>query len=222
MGSSVTKIRDEAKKANEEDRKRMEERLQILEKMVDGRLQVQEQQMLAGERNDQEIHSGTVVEMFKQVNIKMTDKESDDIDSAIGDFFSGNIGAGIGKLVGLAVKAVLGNEAMGEYETTQMFIVWTDNALLRYDMYCYRWNFVAKGVIEETEGVVGILSVKRVIDITKTDPQVLTWAITRQAEALGTPEEAGKLIDDALQVLEKVIKFQSRVKKDEVETNTSE
>ena len=63
-----------------------------------------------------------------------------------------------------------------------MFIVWSDNALLRCDTYYYRWNFVSKSVINEIEGVTGCLLMKRVIDITKTDPQVLTWAITRMAD----------------------------------------
>ena len=39
-------------------------------------------------------------------------------------------------------------------------------------------------VINETEGATGVLLVKRVIDLTKTDPQVLTWAITDMADRI--------------------------------------
>ena len=73
------------------------------------------------------------------------------------------------------------------------------------------WNFAAAGVIEDTEGVVGVLLCKRVIDITKTDPQVLTWAISRQASSLGKKDEA-QMIEEAMGVLERVMKFQVKVR----------
>ena len=65
MGSSIAKAREqkEAKQAQ------MQEQLQILEKMVDGHLDKKHHSIIAGERGDQEIHSGTVVAEFKQINI---------------------------------------------------------------------------------------------------------------------------------------------------------
>ena len=83
---------------------------------------------------------GTIVEACKQVNIVLSSKPSDDLVEAIDEFFSGNFMSGLGKLVHVAVKGVLGNASMGEYETSQMFIVWEYNVLLRYDAYCYRCN----------------------------------------------------------------------------------
>ena len=50
---------------------KMQERLNVLEKMVNFHLDSAKNEMLAGERNDQEIHTGTVVEFQKQVNITM-------------------------------------------------------------------------------------------------------------------------------------------------------
>lgn len=213
MGKSVSKIRDEARAAGTEDRQRMEERLQILERMVTSRIQVQKSHLLAGERGNQEIHSGTIVEAFQQVNIVLTSQPSPELSGAIDEFFSGQYMKGLGRLVHLAVATVLGNSSMGEYETSEMFIVWTDNALLRYDIYCYRWNFAFKGVVEDTEGVVGILLFKRVIDLTKTDPQVITWAISRQASVLGKEKEIEGMIDEAMKILEKIVGFQSKLKK---------
>ena len=55
--------------------------------------------------------------------------------------------------------------------------------------------------------------IQRVIDITKTDPQVLTWAITRQARLLGPGEDANQMIDEALEVIKKVAIFQKEVSK---------
>ena len=217
MGKSVSKIRKEATYAANEERQRMEERIQILEKMVGSRLDTEHNLVINGERGDQEIHSGTVVEQFKQVNLKMSSEASPELESAIDDVFGGSFLKGFGKLVGVGIKAVLGNEAMGEYESSSMLIVWNSNALLRCDLYCYRWNFSSQGVIDQVEGAVGILMVHRVIDITQTDPQVLTWAISRQASVLGDGSDAIEMIDQAMVVIRKVTTFQyelTMIKKD--------
>lgn len=60
MGKSASKLRAEIKEQNDKTKRDLVERLQILEKMVDSRLQIQHQQILAGERGDQQIHSGTI------------------------------------------------------------------------------------------------------------------------------------------------------------------
>ena len=216
MGKSASKLRAEIKEQNDETKRDLVERLQILEKMVDSRLQIQHQQILAGERGDQQIHSGTIVESFKQVNIVL-ESSTDDIEGGISDFFTGHIMSGLGKLVGLGIKSVLENAYMGEYETTQMLIVWNHNALLRYDAYCYRWNFSSTNIITDTQGVVGILLCKRVIDLTTTDPQVLTWAISRQAKLLERESEEKQMIDEAMEVLKNVVQFQAELKKVQLE-----
>lgn len=213
MGQSVSKIREEvANYATELERQQMQERIRILQKMVESHLDKQQHHILNGERGNQEIHSGTVVEEFKQVNLKLEGKPSPDLEGAVDSFFDRSFMTGLGKLVHLGIGAVLGNESMGEYQSSTMLIVWTNNALLRCDTYCYRWNFSSKGVIEKVEGVIGMLMIQRVIDITKTDPQVLTWAISRQANTLG--QESDAMIDEAMAVVKKVSNFQKEVKKD--------
>lgn len=218
MGNPISKIRQEATKAADEEEQAMQQRLQILEKMVTARLDNENAQVLAGERNDQEIHAGTIVQIHRQINITDSAKESQKISDAIHNFFSGDLIAGLETVVEFGAEAVLGNESMGEYETTDMFIVWSSNALLRCDAYYYRWNFVSKSVIDKTEGVVGVFLMKRVIDITKTDPQVLTWAITQQANR--GKQDPGKAVDDAMTVLEKVVAFQAKLKQIEAGSST--
>ena len=209
---AMLRFRDEARalrETNEDTRRKMEERLHILEKMVLGHLDIQQYHIIAGERGDQQIHSGTVVQAFKQVNIVMQDQPSEDIEEAIDEFFKGSFMSGFSKLVAMSVKAVLGNSSMGEYQSSSMLIVWTDNALLRCDTYCYRWNFSSAGVIEQVEGVVGVLMIQRVINLTKTDPQVLSWAITRQAR---TCPDMMDMFEKAMVVLKKAAKFQREMK----------
>uniref|UniRef100_A0A1X7UED6 Uncharacterized protein n=1 Tax=Amphimedon queenslandica TaxID=400682 RepID=A0A1X7UED6_AMPQE len=118
-----------------------------------------------------------------------------------------------------------------------MFIIWNSNALIRCDSYYYRWNFTSSGVINDSDGCAGVLLVKRIIDATKVDPQVLTWAITNQVmrdldqddhdmhegylptrPTVDGPrpddieKRAAEVIDSAMKVLEKVVEFQAKVK----------
>lgn len=87
MGQAVSKIREEAEYADDHDKRKMEERMRILERMVQSHLDKQKHHIIAGERGNQEIYSGTVVEEFKQVNLVMEGKASPQLEMAIDDFF---------------------------------------------------------------------------------------------------------------------------------------
>ena len=216
MGNPISSLREQVNQA-EAEKVKQQERLNVLEKMVENHLEGAKASILNGERGDQEIHTGTIVEFNKQVNIKLSSKPSDDLEDAINNFFGGNISGGFKDLVKVAVQAVLGNSSMGEHQVTNMFIQWSDNAIIRMDSYCYRWNFSSNEVIKDVEGAVGVIIMSRVIDLTKTDVQVLTWAISRQARHLGNPDQAGQMIDDAVSVIEKVATLQQKVKTKEDE-----
>ena len=216
MGNPISKLRKELDQADAEKAK-MQERLNVLEKMVNFHLDIAKNEMLAGERNDQEIHTGTVVEYQKQVNITMVNEPNPELEDAINDFFSGNLSGGFGKLISVGVEAVLGNASMGEHEGSNMFIQWQNNALLRLDAFYYRWNFSSTEIIQDVEGASGVIVMKRVINLVNTDPQVLTWAISRQANMLGTPDSASEMIDDAVAIIQKVSDLQVEVHKIETQ-----
>ena len=210
MGTITSKIRD-AVDQSEEEKSKMQQGLSILEKMVNYHLDAAKESMLSGKRNDQQIRSGTVVEFIKQVNInyykgaddpyKTPDEEQQSLSRSINDFLGEKYKDGFKKLVLASVRTVLGNATIGEHEGTSMFIVWNDNALLRLDAYYYRWNFSSREIIQNVDGVSGVLVMKRVINLTQTDPQVLTWAISSQA---ADDSEATKMIDEAVYIIRKV------------------
>ena len=211
MGQSLSAAREQLK----EEEQAEQERFQILEKMIHSRLANIQSEILSGTKHDQEIDTGTIVNIHKQVNVTVSKKEdlAKKIDGAIGDFFSGNWQGGLANIIQLGADTVLGNISVGECETTDMFIVWSNNALLRCDAYYYRWNFAAQGVIKDKQGVVGILLIKRVIDLTKTDPQVLTWAITDQGSRQKLDEEEIEvMITSAMKVIRKVVSLQTSVR----------
>ena len=102
MGHVVSTVRKALDQSDEES-KEMEQRLNMLEKMVNYHLDNAKTSMLSGERDDQEIHSGTVVEFTKQVNVhlykgskahKSLNGDSDDgadLEGAIKEFLVANL-----------------------------------------------------------------------------------------------------------------------------------
>ena len=72
-------------------------------------------------------------------------------------------------------------------------------------------------MIGNYEGAVGILLIKQVIDLTKTDPQVLTWAISNQpSRANLSLSQTKEMFDSAMTTIEEVVKLQAKVRQWEV------
>ena len=207
MGSPLSTVRKHIAES-ETDRNVKMERLQILEKMVNSHLKEKKNLILNGVRGDQEIHLGTVVKEYMDVAIK-TDSNPQTVDEAVDAFFSGNFLDGAKKLVKLTVSAIAENISIGEHEQSSFLILWEDNALIRSDLYIYRWNFSASGVITDCESVSGILLMKRVVDILRVDIQVLTWAIscTKEGDADGQQKE----IAIAMEMISKVAKLKTAI-----------
>ena len=61
-----------------------------------------------GREVNQEIHRGTVVEEFKQVNLVMEGKASPELENAVDNYFTGSYMAGFGKRIRLGIRSVLG------------------------------------------------------------------------------------------------------------------
>ena len=91
MGNPVSKLKESAKNENAEQRIEREQRLNILEKMLTYRLENAKASMIAGERGDQEIHCGVVVEYRQQIYVETAEKSSSTLDDSIKEFFGGHI-----------------------------------------------------------------------------------------------------------------------------------
>ena len=192
--------------------------------MVNTRLDIQHSHILAaGRSNSLKIHSATNSQKYKQVNIVFASKPSQDVKEATNDFFSRHIIKGLSKMVSHTATTVRENNSVGEYEASEKFSVWEDNKFFCCETYCYRWNFAIKVVIEDVEDVLGVLLLKRVFCLTMVNPQVLVWAISRQAKILGKENEAREMIDKAMTVLDEVVTYEeATVQKFEVvQVNTN-
>lgn len=173
MGTSISKIRVDNKNAKTSRTLEVEERLNILERVVHGQLKQEHIKMVASGRNDQNIQTGMVVDVFQQVNIIL--KDSDDhisLDSVRSSFFNEVNLRELELLLMHSVSAIAGKTSEGEHTVHDVLILQANTVLLRCDAYYYRWNF-SLDTFESIGGVVGIRLLKRIIDRSKSDHEVL-------------------------------------------------
>ena len=181
------------------------EKLAMLEKMAHAQLASQVNTILHGSTDDEEIHKGKVVAKHQQIYCDASSKP-DQVESAIKDFFDGDLLDGAKELILAGVDELLGNNSIGENATEDMLILWESNALLRVDVYYWKWNFSQKGVVDVAQNILAMYCVKRVINPSEVDPNILVWAITRMCVKKGMEN------DEALDYIKKIMEKLKEVK----------
>ncbi len=177
------------------------EMLAMLEKMAQAQVASKVDEILHGRSGDEEIHKGLVVAKHQQIFVDAS-SDSDKASSAIEHFFSGDFLDGAKELILGGVNALLGNFSIGENESEDMLILWENNALLRVDVYYWKWNFSSEGIVKVAQNVFAVYCVKRVINPEQVDPSVLIYVISRMCAKNGIKPDAA--LDYAKKIMEKV------------------
>ena len=201
MGQSLAALRAEEAKQEQNAK----EKLAMLEKMAQAQLSSKVQTILHGSADDEEIHKGKVVAKHQQIYVDAS-SNPEQVESAIGDFFDGDLAGGAKKLILAGVDELLGNFSIGENETEDMLILWESNSLLRVDVYYWKWNFSMKGVVDVAQNVFAMYCAKRVINPSEVDPNILVWAISRMCIKKGMSE------DEALDYIKNIVQKLNQVK----------
>ena len=178
------------------------ERLKVLEKMVLYQLYKAKEAILNGETGYQEIKTGFMVEVNRKVNlIRCSSKPIYNLNRANDCRFIGCAGAdeNLEKLMLKTMNSVLENLNIGEHEATEMFIQWLGCAIIRIDVYCYRCNFSSNEVVKNLEGAIGVIIMKRTINLIVTDPQILASTIFHQAAKY--PKKTTDIINEVVTII---------------------
>lgn len=181
-----------------------EPRLKILEKMVLYQLNKAKASILNGETGDQKIKTGHVVEVNQTVNIiRCSNRPFDDQNKVNDCRYIGCAGTdkNLEKLILRTMNSVLENFNIGEHEATEMFIQWFGCAIIRFDVYCYRCNFSSNEVVKNFEGAIGVIIMKRTINLIATNPQILASTIFHQVTRYQKPGKTTDIINEVVTVI---------------------
>ena len=178
-----------------------DERLNVLEKMIFYQLKKAKKSILNGETGYKKIKTGPVVEVTKKVNIirRSNDNQLNKVNNC--HLFGCGADETLEKLLLKTMNSILENGSKGEREGTEMFIQWSGYALIRFDVYCYRCNFSSNELVKTFEGAIGVIIIKRIINLIVTDTQILASTIFQQVIMMKYPKETTDIINEVVTII---------------------
>ena len=120
------------------------------------------------------------VASYNEYRANITEGVDEQINSIIDSFFSGagGIKDGFRSLIKVGLNTILGNQTIGQWEQQWFTVVPDNNALVRVDVKCWRWNFTSEGVISRCKNVFAFLIVKSIVDHRKLTLDELVYFLS--------------------------------------------
>lgn len=190
--------------ANEEEQ-RAKERLEILLMAAKAKLQayrdeINENFTNPGQVDKKQIPGIRAMKYIEQYHVATQNSFSDQVkghlDHAVDAFFSiggndnkGSVKSGLKNLISGALDAFIGSTAAGESEQRTYIVIPENNAFVRVDIACWKYNFSQQKILNQHDSAVAYILCKSVIDHTKLSIDELIYLTT---EILSTSEE-GKI-----------------------------
>lgn len=191
--------------ANEEEQ-RAKERLEILLMAAKAKLQayrdeINENFTNPGQVDKKQIPGIRAMKYIEQYHVATQNSFSDQVkghlDHAVDAFFSiggndnkGSVKSGLKNLISGALDAFIGSTSAGESEQRTYIVIPENNAFVRVDIACWKYNFSQQKILNQHDSAVAYILCKSVIDHTKLSIDELIYLTT---EILSTSEE-GKIV----------------------------
>ncbi|KAI0143118.1 hypothetical protein GGR57DRAFT_366536 [Xylariaceae sp. FL1272] len=166
MGNTISMDNSAEKEA------KAREQLEMMMKLADARLDTFEQELTsmfldsdgAAKRS---VPGKRALRFERSVRVDASSERSSDIDEAIDGFF-GNNGRGVldgfKSVVKLGLKGILSDTSAGESYDKKFFVCIKHNAIVRVDMYTYRYNFSNEGVVSTHKNCLAYILCTSVVD----------------------------------------------------------
>lgn len=187
--------------ANEEEQ-RAKERLEILLMAAKAKLQayrdeINENFTNPGQVDKKQIPGIRAIKYIEQYHVATQNSFSEQVkghlDHAIDAFFSiggnenkGSVKSGLKSVIAGALDAFIGSTSAGESEEKTYIVIPENNAFVRVDIACWKYNFSQQKILNQHDSAVAYILCKSVIDHTKLSIDELIYLTT---EILSTSEE---------------------------------
>ena len=218
MGQALSVVQDAVK--DEKEKIVALEQLKVLVTLAKSRLQAIENEVLNGRRGDQQIHAGTVIEMERYMSVNTTEHSDIGVEAGnmIKSFVDGKILEGVQALLVKGANVIFGNKTAGETEHSQMLILWEHGALIRMDVYHWKYQFSSNSIMKCTDSIYAAFAMKRVVKIGEVRTPVLVYCITRAAKIVGENEEnAEEYARKAVAIHNTIKKFRLGIKDKDID-----
>lgn len=176
MGHAISHTIQEQQKQNNEE---TVEELQMLHKMLVNKVSAASATLKDEALQDKSLPIAAVVDTSEKYSVKVSNVPSAEIQDAVNEILSGDFLEGLDSLLHATLNTFLGNTSAGESETKDFHVVFANNSLLRVDYMLYKYEFSSKGLKKEFQNGFCHYSQIGVLDIKKTNPQILLYELTR-------------------------------------------
>ncbi|KEQ93048.1 hypothetical protein AUEXF2481DRAFT_31505 [Aureobasidium subglaciale EXF-2481] len=160
---------------SDEKEAKAREQLDILMKLADARLDSFEGELIAmfldnGSAAKRSVPGKRALRFERSVRVDTSSEGSPGVEQAVDAFFGmGDTGAkgaleGFKSVVKTGLKQILGDTSAGESYDKKFFVCIKHNAIIRVDMYTYRYNFSNEGVIASHKNVLAYILCTSVVD----------------------------------------------------------
>jgi hypothetical protein len=144
---------------------------------------------------------------YEEYRANVSEGVGPQIKEMVNNFFKGTkdgVKEGFQNLVHAGLSTILGERAAGEKETQLFFIVPENNAFIRVDVKCWRYNFSSTGVISNCENAFCFVFCKSIIDHTTLTVDEMVYLLSEMVD--GDLKKVQPLIEELSAVWEAVQK----------------
>ena len=175
MGNNIKAL----KQAQEEQDDLTKEMLNTMSNMLVQRVAATSAKLKEAAKADESLPIIAIVDKTEKYTLGIKETPNEEVTDGLKNMLSGNFWSGLGQLICGGIKVLLGDTSAGQSESTAYHIVYANNSLLRIDYMMYKYTFSSTGVMSKYENAFCFLLQIGVLDMTKVNPQILLFELTK-------------------------------------------
>lgn len=169
----------------------IKEKLDLVTKAAKANLQIAEGKIAASLRGEGEgierlyIVPESVMQGEYGYTVSAGQEPDDGIMAAIDSFFKGtkdDVKAGFKEVIKTAINVLFASTVAGEQSERKYFVTILHNAIVRVDVYFWKYYFSQKSITDDVEQAFCYVLVKSIVDHTKVSVDTLVYLISEQMD----------------------------------------
>jgi len=153
--------------------------LQMLQVLLNGKLDAAKSSIQLDIEHDINLPMIAVVDREEMYKVDVSEAPTDAIEQIVGDFLSKDNIGGILDSVHTAMQLIFGEAAVSEETTRSMHVLFSNNALIRFDYWAYRYTEDSIQWMKEHKGGFAYYMQTAVLDLHKCDPQIVLYELSK-------------------------------------------
>ncbi|KAI1454297.1 hypothetical protein F4805DRAFT_477657 [Annulohypoxylon moriforme] len=191
MGAAISTVYAGLSDADEQERQRTRQDLEVLQRAVAHKLDQFDSKITEMFLNSESVSRAQVpglraLRKSRYASVGVKGNSFEDVSKAIDDYLSTSgtqqdIRDGFKKLVFNSLRGILSATSAGEHEEQKFFVYVQHNAVVRLDVMLWRWNFTGKGFSDKYENAFGYIICTSVVDVTTLKTAEFVYLISEYA-----------------------------------------